>query len=143
MQVFDLTRLRTVKPPKNPNRRARKLKAKTHYTEFGSAHNIVSNEETGFVYAVGSNTCKGGLHMVNVSDPKNPTFAGCYSGDNYTHDAQCVVYRGPDTRYQGREICFCYNEDTLTIVDVEDKESVTMLSRVSYNDSLYTHQVIQ
>jgi hypothetical protein len=39
----------------------------------------------------------------------------------YTHDAQCVVYSGPDATYKGREVCFNYNEDTLTIVDVSDK----------------------
>lgn len=35
--------------------------------------------------------------------------------------AQCVIYTGPDAKYQGKEICFNYNEDSLTIVDVSDK----------------------
>ena len=40
----------------------------------------------------------GGLHAIDVSDPLNPQFAGCYDEDGYTHDAQCVIYRGPDAR---------------------------------------------
>lgn len=60
---------------------------------------------------------------------------------SYTHDAQCVIYHGPDKRYQGKEICFAYNEDTLTIVDVSDKSDMKLISRMSYNDAQYTHQV--
>ena len=41
----------------------------------------------------------GGLHAVDVSNPLNPTFAGCFAEDGYTHDAQCVIYNGPDARY--------------------------------------------
>ena len=36
--------------------------------------------------------------MVDVSDPLNPTFSGCFDDDGYSHDAQCLVYQGPDTR---------------------------------------------
>ena len=36
--------------------------------------------------------------MIDVSDPTNPQFSGCYGGDGYTHDAQCVIYHGPDSR---------------------------------------------
>ena len=46
----------------------------------------------------------GGLHVVDVNDPLNPTFAGCYGGDGYVHDAECLVYDGPDTRFNGREV---------------------------------------
>ena len=53
----------------------------------------------------------------------NPTFAGCFDDDGYTHDVQCVVYSGPDADYTGAEICFASNEDTVTIVDVTDKDS--------------------
>ena len=41
----------------------------------------------------------GGLHVVNVNDPRNPQFAGCFGDDGYVHDAQCVNYHGPDARY--------------------------------------------
>ncbi len=46
----------------------------------------------------------GGLFVVNVQDPLHPRYEGCYGDDGYTHDAQCLVYRGPDTDYQGREV---------------------------------------
>lgn len=51
-----------------------------------------------------------------------------------------MVYRGPDARYNGREICFNANEDTLTIVDVTDKSAPTMLARKFYPGKGYAHQ---
>jgi choice-of-anchor B domain-containing protein len=53
---------------------------------------------------------------------------------------ECGVYAGPDSRFTDHEICFCYNEDTLTIVDVTDKAEMRMLSRQSYVGAAYTHQ---
>ncbi len=78
--------------------------------------------------------------MVDISTPTSPTGAGCFSSDGYTHDAQCVIYAGPDTEHQGSEICFNANEDTLTIVDVSNKSSPVQLSRTSYAGVAYTHQ---
>ena len=138
MQVFDLTRLRNVSnPPVNFTEDA-------HYSSFGRAHNIVINEESGFAYAVGTRegaqACNQGLHMINIQNPLFSTFAGCFSADGYTHDAQCVSYIGPDTEHNGKEICFNSNEDTLTIVDVTDKSNPIQLSRSGYSGSQYTHQ---
>ena len=134
MQVFDLTQLRTVtSPPLTFSETA-------HYTGFSDAHNIAINVDSGFAYAVGTNTCDGGLHMINIQNPANPTSAGCFSDDGYTHDTQCVNYLGPDPDHQGAEICFNSNEDTLTIVDVTDKARPVMLSRTGYRGSRYTHQ---
>ncbi len=78
MQIFDLNRLLTASENTL-------WTEDVHYSEFGSAHNIFVNEDTGFAYAVGSNTCSGGLHIVDVNDPLNPTFAGCFSDDGYVH----------------------------------------------------------
>jgi len=112
-----------------------------YYGQFGSCHNIAINEDTGFAYGVGSKTCSGGgLHMIDIRNPINPTYAGCFGQDGYVHDTQCVVYDGPDPNYQGREVCFCYNEDSLTIVDVTNKVSANMISRTGYNGYQYTHQ---
>ena len=97
MQVYDLRQLRDLKRPSNPSS-ITQLSETAFYGEFGSAHNIVSNEDTGFMYSVGSRTCTSGLHMVDVNDPVNPQFAGCFGEDGYVHDAQCVIYNGPDTR---------------------------------------------
>ena len=134
MQVFDLTQLRMVaSPPATFSETA-------HYPDFSDAHNLAINEESGFAYAVGTNTCSGGLHMINIQTPTNPTSAGCFSGDGYTHDAQCVIYDGPDLDHKRKEICFNSNEDTLTIVDVTNKAGPVMLSRTGYSGSRYAHQ---
>jgi len=145
MQVFDLTQLRFVTgvPLFSGNYTVDapiEFFETTFYGQFGSCHNIAINEASGFAYGVGSKTCNAGLHMVDISDPKNPEFAGCYSGDGYVHDTQCVIYTGPDTQHTGKEICFCYNEDTLTIVDVSTKSQPLMISRTPYPGSQYTHQ---
>ena len=126
LQVFDLTQLRTVTAPPVA------FIETAHYAGFSSAHTVAVNEETGFLYAVGSDTCSGGLHMVDVRTPAAPGFAGCFSADRYTHETQCVVYRGPDARYVGHEVCFSSNEDTLTIVDVTNKAAPVMLARKKY-----------
>lgn len=133
MQVFDLTTLRGVTSPTT-------FSETVHYSGFTKAHNIVVNEETGYAYAVGTNTASGGLHIIDVSDPTNPAADGTFSGDGYTHDAQVVVYQGPDADYAGREIAFNSNEDTLTVVDVTDKDATALISRAGYHESAYAHQ---
>ncbi|WP_296618545.1 choice-of-anchor B family protein [Marivirga sp.] len=139
MQVFDLTRLRNV------GNSIEIFDNDAHYNGVSSAHNVVINEETGFAYIVGArgagNNCgSGGLHIVNIQEPKRPTFEGCFDVDGYTHDAQCVIYNGPDTNYQGKEICFNANENTVTIADVDDKDNTSLISKVSYPQSAYSHQ---
>ena len=138
MQVFDLTQLRNVFNPPTT------FSPTAHYNQFGPAHNIVINEDSGFAYVVGARntgtTCAGGLHMINIQNPTSPTFAGCFSEDGYTHDAQCVIYNGPDNRYKGQEICLNANENTVTIVDVTDKSDPMMVSRTGYAGHGYTHQ---
>jgi choice-of-anchor B domain-containing protein len=145
MQIFDLTRLRNV------TNTPQTFTEDAHYDRIHSAHNIVINEESGFAYATGSNggeqTCGGGLHMIDIRDPKNPQFAGCFSDPNtgiqktgYTHDAQCVVYNGPDAEHRGREICFSSNETALSIADVTDKQNPVPLSVAEYPNVGYTHQ---
>jgi hypothetical protein len=93
--------------------------------------------------------CGTGLHMIDINEPKNPTFAGCFDDHDYIHDTQCVVYDGPDTEHNGREICFnsngiSYTEDPefnyVSIVDVTDKANPISLSRLQYEGSVYSHQ---
>jgi choice-of-anchor B domain-containing protein len=145
MQVFDLTELRRVRTPPVTFRET------AHYSRINSAHNIVINEATGFAYPVGASgggeTCGGGLHMVDIRDPRNPTFAGCFqhaatgrAGTGYTHDAQCVTYQGPDREHRGREICLGSNETALSIADVTDKSSPRPLASASYPNVAYAHQ---
>lgn len=138
MQIFDLKRLRDVENP------PMQFFEDANYPGIGNAHNIVINEETGFAYAVGvknGTECFGsGLHIIDINDPLNPVFAGCFDDDGYTHDAQCIIYQGPDADYFGKEICFASNENTVTIVDVSDKANPVQISRTGYDNVGYTHQ---
>ena len=92
--------------------------------------------------------CGDGLHMIDVRDPKRPTYAGCFQEHGYVHDTQCVVYEGPDTEFSGREICFNSNgieyalngRNFVSIVDVTDKSNPVALSRLAYEGSGYSHQ---
>ncbi|HVF66929.1 MAG TPA: choice-of-anchor B family protein [Pyrinomonadaceae bacterium] len=153
LQVFDLTQLRGVNSPQT-------FAETAHYDNFTSAHTINVDEETGYLYVAGSkpnpsrtpnvDTCPGatatrggGLHMIDVHNPAAPAFAGCVNEDGYTHETQCLTYRGPDVQHQGREVCFSSNEDTLTIIDVTNKSAPVQLSRTGYfpdPTKMYTHQ---
>jgi choice-of-anchor B domain-containing protein len=145
MQVFDLTQLRNVKnAPVTFTETA-------HYDRIASAHNIAINEETGFAYPIGNSgggeTCGGALHMIDIRDPRKPTFAGCYADvstglqrTGYTHDTQCVTYKGPDSRYQGKEICFNASETAVGIADVTDKKAPKPIAVAAHPNTAYTHQ---
>ena len=135
MQVFNLTRLR------NLTSWPVTFTEDAHYAGFKRGHTLAINEATGFAYVAGSkDTCAGGLHIVDIRNPLTPVFAGCVDQDGYTHETQCAIYRGPDSVYQGHEICFNANEDTLTIVDVTNKSAPQQLSRTTYAGVGYTHQ---
>ncbi len=145
VQVFDLTRLREF------DGEPIEFDEDAHYDRIASAHNIVINEDSTFAFVVGASgggeTCGGGLHMINIEDPKRPAFAGCFAdtttgrrGTGYSHDAQCVIYNGPDTRFTGREICIGSNETALSIADVTDKRNPVALGMSSYPNVAYAHQ---
>lgn len=139
MQVFDLTQLRTLTATAATTTTL--LFSETaHYNEFSDAHNLAINEATGFAYAVGGETCNSGLHMVDIHDVNAPKNAGCYTADGYIHDTQCVIYRGPDAAYQGRELCFNASVAQFTIVDVTDKTTPTRLAAIAVAGNIYMHQ---
>lgn len=147
VQIFDLTQLRGLFPEPV------EFEMTGLYDGISDAHNIVINEDTGFAYVVGYETvteaddCGRGLHMIDLADPLHPVFAGCFMfpatgifDDGYTHDAQCVLYHGPDADYQGREICVGFNETFITIADVTDKANPIAVSKADYPDVGYVHQ---
>jgi len=150
LQVFDLTRLRNVQD------QPEMFTQDYNYTEFGNAHNVAINTETGYAYVVGSTqggTCaqQGGLHMIYLTDnPAEPAFAGCYfeeeaggitgSRNGYIHDTQCVVYQGPDSDHQGQELCFSSSETSFTITNVVDKQQAFTIFNGSYSGNQYSHQ---
>ena len=132
MQVFDLTRLRGVMSPQT-------FSADLVYGDFANAHNIAINEDSGFAYAVGTNTCGEGLHFIDIRTPNNPLFAGCHSTVD-THDTQCVTYQGPDADYLNQEICASSNQNHVELVNVTVKGSPVTISAVSYAQLGFVHQ---
>ncbi len=147
LQIFDLTQVR----------QAENLPVTftgyQHYSKFGNAHNLSINEETGFAYITGAGngelcTENGSLHIVDISSPKSPVYAGCHSDknagkftrDGYVHDTQCVIYKGPDQTFQSREICFSSSELSFLISDVTDKSNPETLSNSSFDGRNYLHQ---
>ena len=140
MQVFDLTKLR------NANSGSPVVfTADKHLTDFGRAHNIVINEDSGYAYAVGAKkngnpVNNGGPIFININDPKNPVVEGGWGTDNYSHDAQVVTYAGPDSDYTGKELLIGSNADEVVIVDITDKANPKHISKISYPNVGYTHQ---
>jgi choice-of-anchor B domain-containing protein len=145
MQIFDLNQLKTVRGAPVT------FKETAHYDRIHSAHNVLINQESGFLYLVGGSeggeTCGGAYHIASLQDPLNPSFAGCFgdtqtgrASTGYSHDALCVMYRGPDQQYQGREICLGSNETALSITDLSDKRAPKVVSRASYPNVAYAHQ---
>ena len=133
IQVVDLNILNSISEPKTFNH-------DFLYLQHGKAHNIVINEDSGFAYSVGSNTFEGGIHAVDINDPKNPTFSAGYEVEGYSHDAQVVNYNGPDADYLGKEIYIGSNEDKVVIIDVTDKKNIQTISSIDYPNIGYTHQ---
>ncbi len=144
MQVFDLRRLRSVTSPQTFTEDA-------HYDRIHSAHNIVIDTTSGTAFAVGASsggeTCGGALHMIDIRTPTSPTFLGCFADPatgrqrtGYTHDAQCVLYTGPDADYAGHHICFNASETAIGIADVTDPASPRAISNAAYPNVGYAHQ---
>lgn len=110
-----------------------------------TAHNIVANPDSGFLYLVGANVANGGLVAMDAgSNPTSPPIAGTWGG-MYVHDAQVVSYTsGP---YAGKEIAFCaggfnggWNNTGLRIVDVTNKSNMVQLGDEFWSDPGYSHQ---
>jgi choice-of-anchor B domain-containing protein len=136
MQVFDLTKLVYI----SANQPPQTFTPDAHYNGFGDAHNIVINDTQGYAYAFGTSTYSGGPHFIDISNPLNPSAAGGYGEDAYSHDAQVVTYNGPDTDYTGKEILIGSNENEVVIVDVTDKINPTQIATINYPNIEYTHQ---
>ena len=136
MQIFDLTRLRDV------SNTPVEFEVDSHFTEFGRAHNIVINEDSGYAYVVGSNGSpfNGGPIFINIQNPTEPILEGGFGEEGYSHDAQVVTYYGPDSDYTGKEILIGSNEDKVVIADVSDKSNPVTISNIDYSNISYTHQ---
>ncbi|PFH54506.1 hypothetical protein AMATHDRAFT_72294 [Amanita thiersii Skay4041] len=148
IQIFDFHKLLELR--RNRLSTATKVFSTTtdvyHFADLpvGRSHNVVMAEASEHILAVGSqprnDSCAAGLIFIDMKDPSRPTRTGCAKGDGYVHDAQCLIYHGPDTKYEGTEICYGYNEDSLTIYNVTDKTTTNIISKTSYDGASYTHQ---
>ncbi|MEL7472185.1 MAG: choice-of-anchor B family protein [Planctomycetota bacterium] len=108
------------------------------FSGYSTTHNIIADEDSGYVYLCGANAANGGLIAIDVSNPTNPSFAGQWS-QRYVHDAQVVTYTsGP---YAGRQIAYCYNGGAgLEILDVTNKSNMFRVGGTSYSQIAYCHQ---
>lgn len=144
VQVFDMAKLLDVDPASPVTFNNEDDIAHFNGLPSGRSHTVQTNEEVGYAVASGSqprtDACKSGLIFIDLSDLSNLTSPGCAADDGYVHDAQCLIYRGPDEKYVGEDICYGYNEDTLTIYNVTDKAHTSVISRTSYEGASYTHQ---
>jgi choice-of-anchor B domain-containing protein len=142
MQVFDLTRLRGVTTPQlfTPD---------TIYRQngFQSAHTITINTTAGFAILNSSNQLEYAVNIVDIRDPKSPTFL---SGIGYPtdfpnhipgiHDAQSVRYHGPDARYAGRDILIASHGTGIGIIDITDGVIRRISPLAVYPDVTFAHQ---
>jgi len=137
LQVFDLTRLRTVVTPPVV------FTEDAHFAGFGNSHTIYADKVNPYVYAVGTGINSGGLNAIDVSDPLNPFLAGTYTQDGYIHENVVYAYTGPDAQHQGKQISINFHSnspDKITVVDVTDKTDMTLISSFTYSGARITHQ---
>ena len=134
MQVFDLKQLRGLDSQQN-------FIADYVYSGYGHSHNIAINTESGYAYTAGAGSTNDpvGIHALNISNPTSPTLELELPDFGYSHDAQIVNYRGPDTDHTGKEIYMGSNETKVVFVDVTDKNDPKLISEFLYDDE-YTHQ---
>jgi choice-of-anchor B domain-containing protein len=129
VQVFDLAGLPNVTAPPQV------FTETAFISGVGPTHGIAINEETRFAYLVGGG-CD--LQMLSLADPARPASVGCFNeapGPSPALDAHCVVYRGPDLAYRGREICVAPRGESASIVDVQEKTRPRAVARLQYPDS--------
>lgn len=135
LQVFDLKKLRTVTNPPET------FSTDAHFTQFGSAHNVVINEARPYAYVVGTkrnSSYQGGTIFFDITNPINPVNINVLPG--YSHDAQIVVYQGPDLEHVDKELFIGSNENEVVIVDITDKLNPIQIATISYSNVGYTHQ---
>jgi choice-of-anchor B domain-containing protein len=135
LQVFDLTQLRNViNPPV--------VFAETnHYAGFGAGHTLWINQASAYLYVFRSDSCGGEVHMVDLQDPSNPAFAGCFEAEDAPlSEGECLIYDGPDAAYHGRELCFIGSDDNVSIGDVTDKSAPVQIATEIYDGISRAHQ---
>ncbi len=114
LQIIDLSQLPTTATLVN-----------TIDTWFTRAHNIFI--DNGFAYVIGTNS-GGGMHILDLSNPVNPTRTSYYTGSGYIHD----VYVWNDT------VVACA-EDVYDLVNVTNKSNAQLISSSIALPGIYAH----
>lgn len=110
-----------------------------------STHTMIINEQSGYLYRMGGGSGVGIRIYALEPNPASPTFVGQWS-DRYVHDGAVYTYtEGP---YAGKEIFFAcgglgtgFTQTGMDIIDVTNKSSLQNLSRFTYPQAGYCHQV--
>jgi choice-of-anchor B domain-containing protein len=94
-------------------------------TWFTRAHNIYI--DNGYAYVIGTEG-GGGMHILDLSNPVNPTRTFYYTGSNYIHD----VYVWNDTAYAAAE-------DSYDLINVTNKNNPQLISVSLTLPGIYAH----
>lgn len=110
-------------------------------------HNLIMNRDTPVLYTARSSSCKS-IARIPLKFNADGTLQQDVSVDGaecienvvaHVHDAQCVIYDGPDQRFLGEEICFL-STDLGKSVAVYSWTQRKLLDEVHYKHSMYSHQ---
>jgi choice-of-anchor B domain-containing protein len=104
-----------------------------------ATHNVAIDEDSGYLYRCGGGGR--GLRIYRLhTNPQNPAYVGSWN-TRYVHDAQIVsMTSGP---FAGQELAYCCNGNSSTgldILNVTNKNNVTLVDHVSYTPAAYSHQ---
>jgi choice-of-anchor B domain-containing protein len=136
LQVFDLLQLDNVTAPTS-------FVETAYYGGFGHSHTISIDPVSKILMAMGSDTFNGGPHLVDISNPLQPTILGGYQDAGYTHDGTILTYNGPDTNHQGHVIVVACNGNSswgVVTLNVTDPTDILFLDNYNYPQTGYTHQ---
>jgi choice-of-anchor B domain-containing protein len=118
-----------------------------------ATHTLALDETSGFLYRAGGTggtpcppSFPAGLQIYSLANPAVPLLVGGWNTGRYVHECQVVTWDLPGI-YNGKQIAFCYTEDTsggtnprLQILDVTNKGAITVISTTSYTGSSFSHQ---
>jgi choice-of-anchor B domain-containing protein len=136
LQVFDLLQLDNVTTPTS-------FVETAYYGGFGHSHTIAIDAESKILMAMGSNTFNGGPHLVDISNPLQPTLLGGYGESGYTHDGTIMTYYGPDQNHVGDVVIVACNGNSgwgVVTLNASDPTDIIYLDNYNYPETGYTHQ---
>lgn len=137
MQVLNLEALRSWMPLNGPVT----WSPDTVIVSPASAHNVVAFEEASKIIQVGTSSMGGGAVIFDVTNPASPVLAGAVSEWGIFHDAQALIYNGPDEVHAGKELLFAAGGEKLWILDITDASDIQLIASTTYTDPHFSHQV--